>query len=51
MIFLQGAHGVIFLFDVTKLWTFEYIQRELPKVPKNIPVLVLANFMDKAHHR
>lgn len=47
----QGAHGVIFLFDVTKAWTFEYLTREVPKVPPHIPVLVLANFIDKAHHR
>ena len=25
--------------------------REVPKVPAHIPVLVLANFIDKAHHR
>ncbi len=29
-----------------KKWTFDYIQRELPKVPKRIPVLVLLNFRD-----
>lgn len=42
---------MIFLFDVTKAWTFEYLTREVPKVPPHIPVLVLANFIDKAHHR
>ena len=31
--------------------TFEYIQRELPKVPPNIPVAILANHCDMAHHR
>ena len=47
----QGAHGVIFLFDVTKAWTFEYVTREVSRVPAHIPVLVLANFIDRAHHR
>ena len=36
---------------MTKAWTFEYVTREVPKVPPHIPVLVLANFIDKAHHR
>ena len=33
----KGTHGVVFLFDITKMWTFEYIDRELPKVPAHIP--------------
>ncbi len=47
----KGAHGVIFLFDVTKQWTFDYVTREVSKVPKGIPILVLGNFLDRAHHR
>jgi len=39
------------MFDVTKLWTFEYVEKELSKVPSHIPVLVMANFIDKGHHR
>ena len=39
------------MFDVTKSWTFDYVKREAPKVPKHIPVLILANFIDQAHHR
>ena len=47
----KGAHGVIFLFDITKQWTFDYVTRELSHVPSNVPVLILANFMDRKHHR
>ena len=47
----KQTHGVIFIFDITKLWTFEYVKRELENVPSSIPVLVLANFSDMSHHR
>ena len=47
----KGAHGVIMMFDVTKAWTFDYVKKAAPKVPKHIPVLILANFIDQAHHR
>eukprot|EP00051_Salpingoeca_urceolata_P022045 m.352504 g.352504 ORF g.352504 m.352504 type:complete len:947 (-) comp19903_c4_seq1:89-2929(-) len=47
----KGTHGVIFLFDMTKKWTFQYIERELPKVPPQIGVLILGNFRDKASER
>jgi GTPase SAR1 family protein len=47
----KGSNGVIMIFDLTKAWTFEYIQRELPKVPTHIPVLILANHRDMGHHR
>jgi hypothetical protein len=36
---------------VTKSWTFDYVTREIPRVPEHLPILVLANFIDKAHHR
>lgn len=31
--------------------TFDYIQRELPKVPLHIPVIILSNHCDMSHHR
>lgn len=31
--------------------TFEYIQREMPKIPRHIPVIILANHCDMSHHR
>ncbi|GMR31915.1 hypothetical protein PMAYCL1PPCAC_02110 [Pristionchus mayeri] len=47
----KGAHGVILIFDVTKQWTWEYVQKEALKVPTNLPILVLANRRDMGHHR
>lgn len=47
----KGTNGVLMMLDITKQWTFDYVQRELPKVPANIPVLVLANHLDMKHHR
>lgn len=47
----KGAHGVVFTFDMTKQWTWKYIERELPQVPLHIPVIILANFMDLSEHR
>jgi len=47
----KGTNGVVFLFDMTKSWTFEYVQRELRKCPLHIPILILANHRDMGHHR
>jgi hypothetical protein len=47
----KGTNGVIIMLDMTKQWTFDYVQREIVKVPQNIPVLVLANHRDMGHHR
>ncbi|XP_071948008.1 rab-like protein 6 isoform X2 [Antedon mediterranea] len=47
----KGTNGVVMLMDITKHWTFSYIERELPKIPNHIPVVVLANFRDMSEHR
>uniref|UniRef100_A0A915JV54 Rab-like protein 6 n=1 Tax=Romanomermis culicivorax TaxID=13658 RepID=A0A915JV54_ROMCU len=47
----KGAHGVLLMFDVTKAWTWEYVQREIQTIPARLPVLVLANRLDMSHHR
>ncbi|KAL0275420.1 UNVERIFIED_CONTAM: hypothetical protein PYX00_003272 [Menopon gallinae] len=47
----KGANGVILVMDITKSWTFDYIQRELPKIPEHIPIMILANHCDMSHHR
>ncbi|KAL1395230.1 hypothetical protein pipiens_011408 [Culex pipiens pipiens] len=47
----KGTHCVIMMMDITKAWTFDYVCRELPKVPVDIPVLLLGNHCDMGHHR
>ncbi|CAG5135218.1 unnamed protein product, partial [Candidula unifasciata] len=47
----KGAHGVVFVFDITKQWTFTYVEREMEKVPSHLPVLILGNHRDMGHHR
>lgn len=47
----KGTHGVILMMDITKNWTLEYASKELPKIPPEIPVLLLGNHCDMAHHR
>uniref|UniRef100_A0A6B2ECB0 Putative gtpase rab1/ypt1 small g protein n=1 Tax=Phlebotomus kandelakii TaxID=1109342 RepID=A0A6B2ECB0_9DIPT len=47
----KGTHGVVLMMDITKAWTFDYAARELPKIPPEIPVLILGNHCDMNHHR
>eukprot|EP01027_Heterolobosea_sp_BB2_P018428 GEZU01025959.1.p1 GENE.GEZU01025959.1~~GEZU01025959.1.p1 ORF type:complete len:534 (-),score=146.94 GEZU01025959.1:963-2564(-) len=47
----KDAHAVILVFDITKKWTFDYVKRELDKVPNNVEVLVLANYRDLGDKR
>jgi len=42
----KNCHAVLFLMDPRKKWTFDYIERELPNVPKNTFVLILVNYRD-----
>lgn len=47
----QETHGAIFLLDVTKWHTLEYVRQQLEKVPVHIPTLVLGNFRDCGNQR
>lgn len=47
----KNCNGVIMMFDITKQWTYNYILRELPKVPTHVPVCVLGNYRDMGEHR
>ncbi|XP_024085959.1 rab-like protein 6 isoform X2 [Cimex lectularius] len=47
----KGTHGVILVLDITKVWTFNYVQKEIVKIPTDIPVLILGNHCDMSHHR
>lgn len=47
----KNCNGVVLMFDITKQWTYNYILRELPKVPTHVPVCVLGNYRDMGEHR
>ncbi|KAI8637298.1 hypothetical protein BD408DRAFT_368140 [Parasitella parasitica] len=47
----RNTHGVILIFDTTKPWTFDYVNKELGNVPESVAVLVLGNFCDKEQER
>ncbi|XP_023696387.1 rab-like protein 6 isoform X2 [Paramormyrops kingsleyae] len=47
----KNCNGIIMMFDITKQWTYNYILRELPKVPNHVPVCVLGNHRDMGEHR
>ncbi|KAM5300510.1 rab-like protein 6 [Ctenodactylus gundi] len=47
----KNCSGVVMMFDITKQWTFNYVLRELPKVPTHVPVCVLGNYRDMGEHR
>ena len=47
----RGANAVLLVMNMTKLWTFNYVQTELGRIPKHLPVLVIANHRDQGHHR
>jgi GTPase SAR1 family protein len=47
----KSSAGVLFIYDITKPWTWDYIEREIVKVPPHIPVLIIGNQLDMGHHR
>ncbi|KAH7728849.1 O-methyltransferase 1 [Aphelenchoides avenae] len=42
----KNCSGVLLIFDVTKPWTWNYVSRELEKIPTQIPILIMANKKD-----
>ncbi|CAF0725265.1 unnamed protein product [Rotaria sordida] len=47
----KSTAGVLFIYDITKPWTWDYIEREIVKVPAHIPILIIGNQLDMCHHR
>ena len=49
---MRGTSGVIFMFDMTKRWTWEYIRKDLEAAAKSgASVLVVGNFRDMGDNR
>ena len=42
----KNCNGVLMVFDITKPWTWNYVERELDKIPSHIPVLIMSNKTD-----
>jgi hypothetical protein len=42
----KGTHAVIVMMDPTKKWTYEYAQREIGNIPKDVDVLLLVRFLN-----
>ncbi|UJR37871.1 hypothetical protein I4U23_030561 [Adineta vaga] len=47
----KSSAGVLMIYDITKPWTWDYIEREIVKIPAHIPILIIGNQMDMCHHR
>ena len=47
----RQCNCVLFLFDITRRETFQYVVSELRKVPPGIAVLICANFFDQQANR
>uniref|UniRef100_A0A7E4W976 Rab-like protein 6 n=1 Tax=Panagrellus redivivus TaxID=6233 RepID=A0A7E4W976_PANRE len=42
----KNCHGVLLVYDITKPWTWLYVEKTLNEIPSHIPVLVMANKRD-----
>ncbi|XP_011403974.2 PREDICTED: rab-like protein 6 [Amphimedon queenslandica] len=47
----KGAHCVVLMYDITKQWTWQYIERELQHIPLHLPIVVIGNYLDMREHR
>ncbi|CAH0474292.1 unnamed protein product [Peronospora belbahrii] len=51
VIVYHEAHGAIFLLDITKWDTLEYVKQQLDNVPVDVSTLVLGNVRDQGTQR
>ncbi|PJF19927.1 GTP-binding protein Parf [Paramicrosporidium saccamoebae] len=45
----KHSNGVVFLFNLCKPRTIEYVAKQLPLVPRTLPILIIGNFADKIY--
>lgn len=44
----KNCDGVVLMFDITRRETFEYVEQEVPRIPRHIPIAICGNFYDVA---
>ncbi|KAF9582134.1 hypothetical protein BGW38_000599 [Lunasporangiospora selenospora] len=47
----RNTDGVILIYDISKAWTFDYVEKALEEIPASTPVLILSNFTDNSAPR
>jgi len=47
----KGTNAVVIMMDPIKPWTFNYVKKEMKKIPQNIHTLLIVNFKDESSKR
>jgi len=47
----KGTNAVVIMMDPIKPWTFDYVKKEMKKIPQTIHTLLIVNFKDEISKR